>query len=348
MACENIKNSLNNSAHSGGGLLSRRNFLSGTVGFLLSGGAFGRERNFPFTTIRLASNQGVENATIQQLMADRGYARALRLGLQLVASKEISGPIDALVNDKADVCMVSAFAGVLPEIEQGAPVRLIGTAMQLPDVAVYSARPDIRRIEDLVGRTIGIGSKKGLLHIMMIALLKKKGIDSDRVQFVQIGSNTEVLKAVADGKIDAGPSGIAGLSETDKVHVLLGGRLWQDLGEFTYQPAYASLRALKEQPEAVARCLASYLRLFRFLSRRGSREAYIAARQKAGGDPSEGAEVWDFIQRYHPYAHVPGITPRQVAFLQELNVAVGLQQRILPYDQVVDLKPAVRAYQLLT
>lgn len=327
--------------------IDRRGFLIGTAGLSLSAAAFARSRKLTPETIRVASNQGIENATIQQLMTDRGFARDLALDIALIPSKEISGPLDALVNDTADICMVSAFAGVLPAIEQGKPVRLVGTALQLPAAAVYSARPDIRRVEDLAGRSVGIGGKLGLLHIMMIALLRKKGVSPESVRFVSVGSNAEVLKAVADGRVDAGPSGIAGLSDHGPVHVLAGGQFWKDLPEFTYQPAYASVQALRERPEAVARCLAAYTRLFRFISAPESDTAYLAARAEAGGDASEGREVWEFTQRNQPYPRLPGISPAHVAFLQQLNVAVGLQQHVLPYDQVADPRPAARARRLL-
>lgn len=300
--------------------------------------------------VRVASNQGAENATLQQLLTDLGYASALSLDTQVVESRTVSGPMDALLAGEADLCMISGFVGVLPAIAQGKPLRLIGAAMLLPALAVYSANGAVRRVEHLAGRTVGVGPTNGLLHILMLALLRKKGVDAARVTFVNAGSNAQVLEAVASGKVDAGLSGVAGLSGAGPAHVLEDGQLWQELPEYTYQPAYASVRAIEEKPEALARCLAAYTRLYRYLAGPASRAAYLAARRTAAGESStaEGEAVWSFIQKYQPYALEVGLTPERVAWLQQLNVALGLQARVLPFEQVVDLGPARGAAAFLT
>jgi NitT/TauT family transport system substrate-binding protein len=299
-------------------------------------------------TVKVASNQGAENASLQQLMLDRGYGQELSLDTQIVEGRSVNDPMDALLRGDADICMVSGFVGVLPAIEQGKELRLVGAAMLLPALAVYSKSDKIRRVEDLVGKTVGIGPMKGLLHILMLALLRKKGIDSSQVKFVNAGSNAQVFEAVKAGKVEAGLSGIAGMSDTS-ARVLDDGRLWQELPEYTYQPAYASVRALKEKPEELARCLAAYTKLYRYLSGPNSRAAYLDARRRAAKENSsaEGEAVWDFIQKVQPYALEVGLTPQRVAYLQELNVALGMQSKVLPFEQIADLSPAQGAKKLL-
>jgi NitT/TauT family transport system substrate-binding protein len=330
----------------------RRRFLIGAAAFgslaamrpsaLLAGG----DR----FAVRIASNQGPENAALQQLMLDRGYFRALSLDAALVESRSISGPMEALLGGTADICMISGFVGILPAIEQGKELRLVGAAMLLPALAVYSRAGGIRRVSDLVGRTIGVGATNGLLHIVMIALLRKKGIDPAQVKFVNAGSNAEVFDAVAAGKVDAGLSGIAGMASPDKALVLEDGKLWQELPEYTYQPAYASVRAIKENPAGLARCLAAYTKLFRYLSGPDSKTAYLDAGRRATAetDPAQGEQVWNFIRQTQPYALDVGLSAQRVAYLQRLNVEVGLQSRILAFGQVADMSPARTARRFLT
>ena len=299
--------------------------------------------------VRIASNQGVENATLQRLMLDCGLLGKLALDARLVPSRTVSGPLHLLLADEADICMVSSYVGVLPAIERGADVRLVGAAMLLPALAVYTRRQDLLRVEELAGRTVGVGPKEGLLRLLMTALLRKKGIDPCDVRFVDIGSNVEVFKAVADGRVDAGLSGIAGLAHLPQVRVLEGGRLWRELPEYTYQPAYASVRALRERAHALARCLAGYAMLFRYLSGPNSQERYLAARRQADGaaGAAAGKAIWQFIQKHHPYALGLGLAPRRVAYLQQLNVALGLQSRVLPFEKVADMSPARAAGRYL-
>jgi NitT/TauT family transport system substrate-binding protein len=335
----------------------RRHLLAGTGAaaacLLLPDAAFARAELTPLR-VRVASNQGVENASLQQLLADRGIGQSLALEIELVEGRSVSAPTEALLADQADVCMISAFAGVVPAIARGVPLRLIGAAMRLPALAVYTRRDDIRRVPDLRGRTVGVGGHDGLLEVLMRALLRKRGMDDAQVTFVDAGSSAQVLEAVAAGKVDAGVSGVAGLGGTgraagDAVRVLEDGRLWQALPEYTYQPAYASIQALNTRAEAVARCLAVYTRLYRYLSAPGSRTAYLEARRLAAhaDSPAEGEAVWNFIQRTQPYALQPGLSPRQVHALQEINVALGLQPQVLPFARMADSSPAHAAAKLL-
>src|SRR6185295_11027041 len=65
-------------------------------------------------TLRVGSNPGTENATLDNLMRDRGYFDELSLDVRIVESRSVSGPMEALLSGEADICMVSAFVGVLP------------------------------------------------------------------------------------------------------------------------------------------------------------------------------------------------------------------------------------------
>lgn len=332
--------------------IDRRRFLLGaaaaSASLALPASAFALARNQRYA-VKVASNQGADNASLQQLMTDRGYARQFALDMQLVESNSISAPMEAMLAGDADICMISAFVGFLPAIEQGKELRLVSAAMLLPALAVYAKDASIQHVADLVGKNVGIGPKNGLLHTLMLALLRKKGIDASTINFVPAGSNAQVFEAVASGKVDAGLSGTAGMSSPGAARVLEDGMLWHELPEYTYQPAYASVRAIREKPEALARCLAAYTQLFRYLSGPNSKAAYLDARRRAAGEAAvpEGEAIWNFIQRYQPYALSAGVTPQRVAYLQELNVAFGLQKKVLPFEQVADMGPAKRAMQLL-
>lgn len=327
-------------------MIGRRGFLGAAAAsaWLVGGPVLARGKRH---AIRVASNQGSENATLQQMIVDLNLFDRLSLDAVIVEGRTISAPMEALLADQADVCMISGFVGVLPAIEAGKELRLVGAAMEKPALALYSIM-DVARIEDLAGRTIGIGATKGLLHILTVALLRKKGVDPASVEFVNVGSNAQVLEAVLSGTVDAGLSGIAGVSDS-RARVVAGGELWRELPDYTYQTAYASLRAIRDKPEAVARCLAAYSRLFRYLSSPSSKLAYLEARRKAAGqpDPTEAEAVWNFIQKHQPYGHSPGLSVKRVDYLQSLNLEVGLQAKALPFDAVAAMGPALRARQLL-
>ena len=57
--------------------------------------------------------------------------------------------------------------------------------------------------------------------------------------------------------------------------------------------------------------------------------------------------MWNFVQAVKPYALDVGLTAQRLAYLQTLNVAVGLQTRVLGFDQVADMGPARAARRWL-
>src|SRR5262249_8705135 len=148
--------------------------------------------------------------------------------------------IGALLSGSGDVCAGSGFASVFPAIEKGGKLKILAGASLLTDQAVFSAKPDIKSVKDLKGRTIGTGAPGALVHQMMVALLHKKGIKVSDVTFVNVGSNVDVFRAVVAGTVDAGPSAVDVYHEQAKygVHSLTDGDLWAELPEYTNQAAY--------------------------------------------------------------------------------------------------------------
>jgi NitT/TauT family transport system substrate-binding protein len=301
--------------------------------------------------IRVGSNLAAENAATQQFLTDSPFLKQLALDVELVARNAVNGPLEAMTKDEADMAMTSGFVGWLPAIEKGAEVRMVGATMKLPSLAIFvKADSPIRTSKDLVGKVFGIGPNNGLLHVLMVAYLRKKGIDPAQVKFTNAGSNAQVFEAVLAGKVEAGLSAIAGLGNP-KARALDDGKLWVDLPEYTYQPAYASVKAIKDNPEGVARCLAAYAKLFNYMQSGDSKAAYVEARKKAAKEPStaEAEAVWDFAQKVKPYSADPtgGLTPERVKYLQELNVSMGVQKTVLPFEKVVDTAPGLAAKKLM-
>lgn len=301
--------------------------------------------------VRIVSNSGAENNTLQQLLKTQGYLEQLGLEPSLVGVTTPVGTLEALVADKGDICMISGFNGLLPAIENGAPVRVLGAAMRLPALTVYTKAEGVTRVADLVGKRIGIGPQKGLLHATMVGLLKRKGLDPAKVEFVSVGSNAQVFQSVSEGKVDAGPSDVANMARAGKIGVraLPDGAMWKELADYPYQLVYASSKAVAERREALIRTLTGYARLYRFLSTPESWPAYSQARMTATREKSadDGRPAWTFIQEMKPYALDIAVLPRQIAFLQDLDVLIGSQKSVMPFDKVVDSSLAREAFARL-
>ena len=73
------------------------------------------------------------------------------------------------------------------------------------------ARPEIKRPEDLKGKTLGLTRIGSNSHYFVIQALRRYGLEPADVSFIQTGGQVENLTALLTGKVDAatmtGPSG---------------------------------------------------------------------------------------------------------------------------------------------
>jgi ABC-type nitrate/sulfonate/bicarbonate transport system substrate-binding protein len=302
------------------------------------------------TPVRIISNNGAENDSLEALLRAQGYLDEAGLEAEFV---KVDGParnLSGLLDGGADLCVVSAL-NPLPDIVRGAPAKLIGSAMKRAALSVFARSPGIRSVADLVGRRIGIGPRHYVLHMSVLALLRKREIDPAAVTFVQTGSNAQVFRAVAEGRVDAGPSSVVSFYYQDKlgVHSLSDADMWTELPDYTYQTMYASDRAIADKRDAIMRCLSAYARLFRFLQGPGSWEAYRQARATAlpENDADEASAVWKFMQEQKPYGFDLAIPDDRLRGMQELFAAVGAIDAPVRLEQIADMSMARDAIQQL-
>jgi NitT/TauT family transport system substrate-binding protein len=247
--------------------------------------------------------------------------------------------------------MWSGFPQVLPAIERGGKLKIVAGALLVPVQGVYSSKPEIQSIKDLEGKAVGSGSPGSLLYQGMVALLRKHGVDEKKVQFVNIGSSPDVFRAVVRGTVDAGMAEVDVYDQQKQfgVHILKEGRLWDELPNFTWQAAYTTDQVIKDKRDTLVRALASLAKLYRYVSTPESWDSFNRGRTAFAGkeDPVPARTYWNFIQERQPFAVDLVLDEARINWVQELNVSLGLQKRIVPYDQVADMSIARDAIKLL-
>ena len=301
------------------------------------------------TQIRIAVNPGLENATLIALLNQKGYLRQFGVDALIVEASGATGPFDAIAAGAADVCMISGYNGLLSRIEQGAPVKIVGAGMKKTALTVF-ARPDgINRLADLKGKTVAVGPYMGLLHVLMLQLLKEKGIDASQVNFVDKGSNDLCYRAVANGEVDACCSSISHLNDKDGLVVVPGGNLWQELPKYTFQTAYASDTALADVHEGLVGVMAAYGALYDYLMSPASHDAFFEARRRAEKkfDEASAQAAWDFIQTQRPYSRDLSLSEDDIGYQQDIYIGLGGLKRKLPFSAVADMSAARAAAKLI-
>ncbi|WP_025596484.1 ABC transporter substrate-binding protein [Burkholderia sp. WSM2230] len=333
--------------------LTRRRFLrsAGLFGLSVAAGALAapyvaRGASSP---IRIVSNPGLENATLNALMDEMGYFRQYGVNASIAQIPGATGPFDAIATGAADLCMVSGYNMVLARIAQGAKVKIVGAGMKKCALTVF-AKPDVvKTLADLEGKTVAVGPSLGLLHTLMLQLMKEKGLDASQVNFVDKGSNDQCYEAVVRGEAHACCSSISHLRDHDGLVPINGANLWQALPRCTFQTAYAADTALRDKHDGIVAVMAAYGALYEFLMSPASHDAFFEARRHAqkNFDNASAQAIWDFNETQRPYSKDLSLTSDDIGYLQDMYISVGSLKRKQAFEEVADMSAAKAAAKLV-
>lgn len=337
--------------------LTRRDILRGAATGAASLGILGQTMRLslavegsPLPINVITSNSNLTN-TLLGVAQSEGFLTEFGLEPQYLSVADGSRVIPSIITGEVDFCTLNGIGLIFPAISRGGGIKLIGGSSVLLQMAIYSANEEVQQVSDLAGRVVGTGAVGALTHQVMVAMLRKKGVDPSTVQFRNIGSNPDIFRAVAAGMVDGGPSNIDVYYQQEQfgTHALSDGDLWTELPEYTYQGAFTSDRAIAEKREALVRTLAAFARLYRFVQSPESRESFLASYAQVVGRDDEGPAVtaWEFIQEAQPYSADIVLGQDRVDYMQELNVEMGVQEAVLPFEQVADMSLAEEALRLL-
>src|SRR4030095_13861250 len=131
---------------------------------------------------------------------ERGYYRQEGLDAQLVVMPSGLGT-QALLGGNVKFSTAGG-AGLMP-ILRGAPIRFMFTTFSRPMFWLYS-RSDIRSVENLKGKKVGVSSLGSGPDSLLREILKKHGLDGGRdVAIMPVGSGTARFFALQAGTVEA-------------------------------------------------------------------------------------------------------------------------------------------------
>jgi NitT/TauT family transport system substrate-binding protein len=95
------------------------------------------------------------------------------------------------------------FSNFVGASMSGAPVRIVMSVMDGADHFLVTS-PNIKRVEDLRGKTFGISSFGGTPHSEAVAILRKYGLNPEKdVTFLQVGGSSARYMSLESGAINA-------------------------------------------------------------------------------------------------------------------------------------------------
>jgi ABC-type nitrate/sulfonate/bicarbonate transport system substrate-binding protein len=333
-------------------MFSRRELLFGVSGAALLGAvsapAIAATRP---VRIKIANAGGSLNLTMGEIMRQQRFLESFDLEPELLTVADGTRILGGVVSGSVDVSMASGFGQVFPAIERGAALKILAGGSLLPALALFSAKPGIRTLQDLQGKVIGTGSIGALVHQLTATLLQKYKVDVSGIRFVNIGSSSDIYRAVAAGTVDGGAVDVALIENAaeHRMHLLEHGNLSIELKEYTYQGAWTSDRQIASNRDALVRTLAAHAKLYRFVQSPQAQDAFMRARKAVfpTATPGDNVALWNYIQSYKPFAVDLALSPERLRYMQSLNVSFKVQKTVLPFERVADMSLAADALKLL-
>ena len=182
---------------------------------------------------------------------------------------------NAILSEDLDynVCTGPGIAGAI----KGLPIKLIMTT-QAKLGYLLLVKPNVQRLTDLRGKTIGISTFGSQLYLTSTTLFRQAGLEPGKdINLLPGGDNSARLAAMETGKVDAAfvssPSDIFGVKRGYKV------LLWsRDHVPLIQNTIVVTDKKLKQSPDQVKRTLKGSIEALRFIREHQEESIAIAAK----------------------------------------------------------------------
>src|SRR5918996_2199109 len=204
--------------------------------------------------------------------------------------------LTALATDEVQFTYCASDA-IIPGMAAGIDVKIVASPLvKLPYVLV--TRKEVRRPEDLKGKTLGIARAGDLSDRLSRAVVKRLGLPPEAVTIRPIGgSQGERYQAMAagivQGVIITPPLDVRAKNEGFNVLYRL-----IDLNlPFVYSSLHTSYKMLRERPEIVQRMVAAFAEIIHFVEKNPDRAKASIGRAMRTKDPEALQSAYDVYAR---------------------------------------------------
>jgi len=221
------------------------------------------------------------------LAAKEGLFAREGLDVEIIVMRTNVG-ILALTTGSVDY--TTAGGSALRAAVNGAPLKMVANTNNKADLWIMGQR-DLRRIEDLRGKIVGVGGNQGTQFYMVYDVLKHYGLEKD-VQIVSTGD-------VANGFLTLQQGGLSAVALTPPYSVMakrMGfrelARAANILGAWPTTGLVAAREKLERNPDNVRRAVRAILRAVHFaVGRRAEMVRFISRQYKL--EPGIAEEAYD-------------------------------------------------------
>lgn len=132
----------------------------------------------------------------------KGLFEAADIKVDLVFAQSNASVIQQLAANSINISVGSGLVDPIRAVEKGAPIALVRIETQKPPYALL-AKPAIKSIADLKGKTVSVGGPKDITRIFFERMLAPSGVAPREVDLIFAGATSARMAALESGAADA-------------------------------------------------------------------------------------------------------------------------------------------------
>ena len=289
------------------------------------------------TTIRVAIPAAIFEPLYPRAAKDAGLYAQDGLDVEFVEVPSDTITLTGVISGEFQVGRVGAQS-VLTAASQGSDAVMVAaphTALPF----IFAAQEGFSSLESLYDQPVGEGVPGSFLANVTGALYRARGLDPDRLVVVNTGTATQSLSALIAGKIagtlvlytDQAVLGRSG------AHTVQLADVREELPSYLRTVLIIRRKSLAEDDELMRRFFVAHSRAYRWAT--ANEEAVVQTAMKYQNRERADAEA-NFEILLRPKVMTPdfAFTEEQMDYMQRLNLVVGSQRELLPFDRVADLR----------
>lgn len=225
-------------------------------------------------------------------------------------------------------------SGTMAAIEKGAGLKVVATFMPgLPHV--FYARKDIGSFADVAGKPVGVSGFGALPHVVAQGVLENHKVDLGKIEWVQMGGDPDRARALVAGQLAATVASI----EFEPMMKAAGAKILavgsEELPHWTRFTVITTEKVIKERPGDLVKALIAQAKGIRWAMNPKNKDEMVRLMAKYGKrDVKQVDWLYDWFLAHKQLNPNGDLNPASLAWMQELNVKLGRQKKVLPVDRV--------------
>jgi ABC-type nitrate/sulfonate/bicarbonate transport system substrate-binding protein len=264
---------------------------------------------------------------------EQGYFKEEGLDVEIVkAGGGVATPALIAGSMGFSTSSASAFSAIL----KGAPLKVILTEADRPTYQLWTTSDDLKTIQSLKGKTVGIQTRGDTFEIWMRLVLKSHHMSGDDVSYTPLGyGNSARLAAVKAGSLPAVVLSSLDVSALKEAGVLTKGHMLEDAMKddirMPYNGVATSDAMIKGSPDTVARFIRATVKGMRFMT--AFKDKTIANVMKYNNEDRHSTEV-DYDDVVRTLTKDGAVSTR----VQQAEAEIRAELVKLPKDKIPPLK----------